>query len=72
MDPITLNLLYAGLGGVLLILFGWASVRFFRSFMQFRISDELQKGNVAVGLAVMGIFIGIGVGMGLVIGLSLN
>lgn len=72
MDPITQNFLYAAAGGFMLVVFGWLSARFFNSIMHFKVSEELQRGNVAVGLVVMGIFIGIGTGMGLVIGLSLN
>ena len=33
---------------------------------------ELGKGNIAVGLMVMGIFIGVGISLGLVIGLGLS
>ena len=40
--------------------------------MDFSISEELGKGNTAIGMMVMGIFIGVGVAMGLVIGLGLN
>ena len=72
MDPMTMNLVYAALGGFLMLVFGWACTRFFNSIMRFSISDQLERGNVAVGLAVMGIFVGVGIGMGLVIGLSLN
>jgi len=45
------------------------------TFYVFRVqdtSDQLAKDNGAVGLAVMGIFIGAGVAIGLVIGLGLN
>ena len=37
-----------------------------------RLKVELSKGNTAVGMMVMGMFIGIGVGIGLVIGMGLN
>jgi len=33
---------------------------------------HIDDGNVAVGLTLMGVFIGVGTGMGLVIGLGLN
>lgn len=71
-DPITLNLIYCGIGGLMLIVFSWMGTRLFSSVMGFKIRDELAKGNMAVGLAVMGIFIGMGIGLGLVIGLGLN
>ena len=41
-------------------------------FTAFDTSDELAKDNKAVGMVVMGIFIGVGVAIGLVIGLGLN
>ena len=71
-NPILLNLVYAGLGGLLLILFSWMGTRLFSNVMGFKIRDELKAGNIAVGLAMLGIFMGMGIGMGLVIGLSLN
>jgi hypothetical protein len=44
----------------------------FNKNVSFNISDELGKGNVAVGLMVMGLFIGVGTALGLVIGLGLS
>ncbi|MBT4076013.1 MAG: DUF350 domain-containing protein, partial [Gammaproteobacteria bacterium] len=44
----------------------------FNKIVNFNISDELAKGNVAVGLMICGMFIGIGVATGLVIGLGLS
>ena len=38
----------------------------------FNIGEELSKGNQAVGMMVMGMFIGVGIGIGLVVGLGLN
>lgn len=72
MNPIIINLLYAAMGGGMLIVFNWIAGHLFRNIMGFSVRDQLAKGNVAVGLALMGIFIGLGVGLGLVIGLSLN
>ncbi|MGH8443557.1 MAG: DUF350 domain-containing protein [Nevskiaceae bacterium] len=40
--------------------------------MGFDVKAELKAGNVAVGLALMGIYLATGIGLGLVIGLSLN
>jgi len=48
------------------------SCTMFNKMVSFNISDELGKGNVAVGLMVMGIFIGLGISLGLVIGLGLS
>ena len=72
LDPILLNLLYCGAGGLMMILFCWLGTRLFSNVMRFKVREELARGNMAVGLAVMGIFIGMGIGLGLVIGLSLN
>ena len=72
-DPIILNFLYATLGGVLTLAFMWLGCLLFnRMVCSFNIPEELGKGNIAVGLMVMGLFIGIGTALGLVIGLGLN
>ena len=72
LDPIILNFVYAMLGGCLTLFFMWMGCKFFNHLVCFDISDQLSKGNVAVGLMIMGIFIGIGIALGLVIGLGLN
>jgi uncharacterized membrane protein YjfL (UPF0719 family) len=66
------NLIYSIIGGVLTILFMYFGYKWFDKFTKFDTSNELAKDNKAVGLVVMGIFIGIGVAVGLVIGLGLN
>lgn len=71
-DPLLLNVLYAAMGGFLTLFFMWLGCKIFNHIVCFNISEELHKGNVAVGLMIMGIFIGIGVAQGLVIGLGLN
>jgi uncharacterized membrane protein YjfL (UPF0719 family) len=72
LDPIVLNFLYVILGGMLTLLFMKLGCSMFNKIVTFNISDELGKGNVAVGLMVMGLFIGIGTALGLVIGLGLS
>lgn len=72
LDPIILNFLYVILGGLLTLLFMKLGYSMFKKIVTFNISDELGKGNIAVGLMVMGLFIGIGTAMGLVIGLGLS
>jgi len=72
LDPIVLNFLYVILGGILTLLFMKLGCSMFNKIVTFNISDELGKGNVAVGLMVMGLFIGIGTALGLVIGLGLS
>ena len=73
LDPMLLNFIYAGAGGLLTLVFMWLGCLLFnRLACSFNIPEELGKGNVAVGLMVMGLFIGIGTALGLVIGLGLN
>jgi uncharacterized membrane protein YjfL (UPF0719 family) len=72
LDPIVLNLTYAALGGTLMLVCGWVATRFFMHVAGFDVRAELKAGNIAVGLALMGIFLATGIGLGLVIGLSLN
>lgn len=67
-----LNLSYAALGGVLLIFFCWLAGHIAARSFKFKISDQLREGNIAVGLAVLGIFLGLGIGLGLVIGFSME
>ena len=70
--PIILNFVYVMFGGILTLVFMRVSCTMFNKMVSFNISDELGKGNVAVGLMVMGIFIGLGISLGLVIGLGLS
>ncbi len=72
LDPIILNFIYVICGGFLTIFFMWLGCKVFSHIVDFSIPDELAKGNMAVGLMIMGIFIGIGTALGLVIGLGLN
>lgn len=72
LDPIVLNFVYAVVGGLLTLFFMWLGCKMFSHIVSFSIPDELAKGNLAVGVMIMGIFIGIGVALGLVIGLGLN
>jgi uncharacterized membrane protein YjfL (UPF0719 family) len=72
LDPILLNFLYAVVGGLLTLFFMWLGCKMFSHIVSFNIADELAKGNLAVGVMIMGIFVGIGVALGLVIGLGLN
>ncbi len=71
-DPLLLNILYTCMGGVLTLFFMWFGCKLFSHIVSFSIPDQLAKGNIAVGLMIMGMFIGIGTALGLVIGLGLN
>ena len=57
--PIILNFVYVVFGGILTLVFMKFSCTLFNRMVNFNISDELGKGNIAVGLMVMGIFIGV-------------
>lgn len=72
LDPILLNFIYVVFGGLLTLVFMKLGCSMFNHIVKFNISDELGKGNIAVGLMVMGLFIGIGTALGLVIGLGLS
>ena len=71
-DPILLNFIYAVMGGALTLAFMWLGCKVFNHLVDFSISEQLSRGNTAIGMMVMGIFIGVGIAMGLVIGLGLN
>ncbi len=72
LDPLVLNFVYVVLGGGLTLFFMWLGCKVFSHIVNFSIPDELAKGNIAVGIMISGIFIGIGIALGLVIGLGLN
>lgn len=69
---IIINFVYSVIGGALTLVFMYFGYKWFDKFTDFNTSSELAKDNRAVGLVVMGIFIGVGVAVGLVIGLGLN
>ena len=46
--------------------------RVFNRLTPFDAHNELAKGNIAVGIVVGSIFVGVGIAMGLVIGMGLN
>jgi uncharacterized membrane protein YjfL (UPF0719 family) len=72
LQPLLLNFVYVVLGGALTLAFMWLGCKIFNHLVCFNLSDELGRGNTAVGMMVMGIFIGVGIAMGLVVGLGLN
>ncbi|RMI03398.1 MAG: DUF350 domain-containing protein [Calditrichaeota bacterium] len=70
--PLIKNTLYA-IGGVTLgIIAAMVTYRLFSKVTHFHIPTELEKGNLAVGVVVCGIFVMIGLIVGLIIGMSLN
>ena len=72
LDPIILNFIYILLGGATTLLFMRLGCRVLSHIVSFDIQEQLKEGNIAVGLMILGMFIGVGVALGLVIGLGLN
>ncbi len=70
--PIIVNFIYASIGGLMMLIGAWLAYRLFLNVVGFNVRDELKRGNVAVGLAVLGIFLGTGIGFGLVVAMALN
>ncbi|MEJ2636860.1 MAG: DUF350 domain-containing protein [Calditrichia bacterium] len=71
-SPLFFNTIYA-IGGVILgIASAIITYRLINRVTHFDIPNELEKGNLAVGVVVCGIFIMIGLIVGLIIGMSLN
>jgi uncharacterized membrane protein YjfL (UPF0719 family) len=55
------NFIYSIVGGFLTLLFMYFGYKLFDKFTDFNTSSELAKDNRAVGLVVLGIFVGVGV-----------
>ncbi len=67
-----LNFCYATAGAVLTLLFMVVGYRVFDKITPFDTSAELADRNIAVGIVVGSVFIGMGIAIGLVIGMGLN
>jgi len=67
-SPILHDLVYTALGVLLMFIVGWLVYRLLRKVISPNVLNQLKAGNIAIGLAVMGLFLAIGIGMGLVIG----
>jgi len=67
-----LNFLYAIFGALLTLGFMVIGYKLFDKMTPFDTSRELEAKNIAVGIVVGAIFIGLGIAVGLVIGLGLN
>jgi len=72
LSPMLLNLIYATAGSALSLIISWIAIAIFQKRMGFLLRDALADRNLAVGIVMMGVFIGNGVGMGIIIGMSLN
>lgn len=72
-DPIMVrNFVYAIIGVVVGVVSSVFTYKLINRTTRFDIPNELEKGNLAVGIVVGGIFIMIGLIVGLIIGMSLN
>ena len=67
-----LNFLYAVFGALLTLVFMAVGYKLFDKMTPFDTSNELAAKNMAVGVVVGSIFIGLGIAVGLVVGLGLN
>ena len=66
------NFLYAIIGVLVGVISSVLTYKLINRITRFDIPNELEKGNLAVGVVVSGIFIMIGLIVGLIIGMSLN
>ncbi len=67
-----LNFGYAVIGAIMTLAFMMIGYKIFDKMTPFNTSKELSEKNVAVGIVVGSIFIGLGIAVGLVIGMGLN
>ena len=66
------NFTYAIVGALLTILFMVLGYKILDWITPFDTSKQLGEGNIAIGIVVGSMFVGLGVAVGLVVGLGLN
>ena len=66
------NFTYAILGALLTILFMVLGYKILDWVTPFDTSKQLGEGNVAIGIVIGSMFVGLGIAVGLVVGLGLN
>lgn len=66
------NFTYAILGALLTILFMVLGYKILDWITPFDTSKQLGEGNVAIGMVIGAMFVGLGIAVGLVVGLGLN
>jgi uncharacterized membrane protein YjfL (UPF0719 family) len=71
-QAILINSFYAGVATAFALTAMFLGFKMMDRLTKFDTGQELKGGNVAVGIAVGGMFIGLGLAIGLVVGLSLN
>ncbi|MFQ5521223.1 MAG: DUF350 domain-containing protein [Candidatus Methylomirabilia bacterium] len=67
-----LNLGYAVIGAAITLAFMVVGYKIFDKMTPFDTSKQLAEQNIAVGIVVGAVFIGLGIAIGLVVGLGLN
>jgi uncharacterized membrane protein YjfL (UPF0719 family) len=67
-----LNFGYAIVGAFLTLIFMIVGYKIFDKMTPFDTSKQLAEKNIAVGIVVGSIFVGLGIAVGLVIGMGLN
>ncbi len=67
-----LNFGYAIAGAILTIAFMVIGYKIFDKMTPFDTSKQLEEKNMAVGVVVGSIFVGLGIAIGLVVGMGLN
>lgn len=72
MSIVFMNFFYAVVGMILALFFMLAGFKLFDHITPFDTAAELAKNNVAVGIVVGSIFVGLGLAVGLVMGMGLN
>lgn len=66
------NFIYAILGALLTILLMVLGYKILDWITPFDTSKQLGEGNVAIGIVIGSMFVGLGIAVGLVVGLGLN
>ena len=66
------NFLYAIFGVIITLIFMAIGFKLFDKITPFDTSKQLEDNNIAVGIVVGSIFVGLGIAVGLVIGMGLN
>lgn len=69
---IAANFLYAIVGVIITLIFMIIGFKLFDKITPFDTSKQLEDNNIAVGIVVGSIFVGLGIAVGLVIGMGLN
>lgn len=65
------NLTYAASGVILALVSMAVGYKLFDWMTPFKTGEELDEGNIAIGIVVGSVFIAIGLAVGLVVGISL-